>query len=276
MVNVVTSETFFLRGEPPAASYGSDDWFEPTTRARGPWDPDSAHAGPPTALLARAVERLVPHQSLVRLTVELTRPVPMAPIGVRTDALRIGRNVSSTRAEIIDGEGRIRAAAWALHIAPANGPMWDHPLVSGRPSPRLADSEAGEFPFPRLLGADGGFSSGVRMRYSRGGPDQPGPTTAWMCTIPLLPGEEMSPFQKVCPLADCTNAFSRHADPNDVQFMNADLTVSVHRSPVGDWIGASTRSAWQPSGIGVAEATLFDQQGPVGSANQTLLLRPAR
>ena len=31
--------------------------FEATDLTRGPWDPDSQHAGPPTALIAREIER---------------------------------------------------------------------------------------------------------------------------------------------------------------------------------------------------------------------------
>nr|MDJ0925246.1 thioesterase family protein [Acidimicrobiia bacterium] len=53
-------------------------WFEPTGHTRGPWDKDACHAGPPTALLVRALERLVPKQRLARISVELMRPIPMA------------------------------------------------------------------------------------------------------------------------------------------------------------------------------------------------------
>jgi len=97
----------------------------------------------------------------------------------------------------------------------------------------------------------------------------------WMETIAVLPGEEPSPFQRICPLADCGNAFSRHAEPDRVQFINADLTVALHRDPVGTWMGSRVWSHWQPSGIGLADALLFDDEGPVGRALQTLLLRPA-
>ena len=60
------------------------EWFRPTDYCRGPWDPNACHAGPPTGLLARASEQLVPDQQLVRLTVDLTRPIPHA--GFRIDA----------------------------------------------------------------------------------------------------------------------------------------------------------------------------------------------
>ena len=113
------------------------------------------------------------------------------------------------------------------------------------------------------------------MRYP---PDQdpgPGASTVWMNTAPLLPGETPSPFQAICPLADCGNAFSRHAEPWEVAFVNADLTIALHRDPEGEWFGSRTVSWWQPSGVGLADALLFDDSGPVGRALQTMVLRSA-
>ena len=55
------------------------------------------------------------------------------------------------------------------------------------------------------------------------------------------------------------------------------LTSQVlHRDPVGDWLGSRVVSQWQPSGVGLADALLFDDHGPVGRALQTMLIRPAR
>ena len=96
----------------------------------------------------------------------------------------------------------------------------------------------------------------------------------WMKTLALVASEEPSSFQRICPLADCGNAFSRHADPDQVQFINADLTIALHRDPAGEWLGSRAVSHWQPSGVGLADALLFDDDGIVGRALQTLLLRP--
>ena len=60
------------------------EWFTPTDHCRGPWDADACHAGPPTGLLVRAMERAVPDVRLARVTVDLTKPIPMA--GFRIDA----------------------------------------------------------------------------------------------------------------------------------------------------------------------------------------------
>ena len=64
------ADTFFTIAE-------DGDWFQPTEHTRGPRDPTACHAGPPTAMMARALERAVPDKRLARITVDLIRPVPL-------------------------------------------------------------------------------------------------------------------------------------------------------------------------------------------------------
>jgi hypothetical protein len=90
--------------------------------------------------------------------------------------------------------------------------------------------------------------------------------------VPLLQGEKPSPFQAICPLADCLNGISYNDPIEEVWFVNADLTLSLHRDPTGEWFCAQAVSLWEPSGIGLAHAALFDTEGSVGRATQNLLL----
>lgn len=252
------------------------EWFLPTEFARGPWDADACHGGPPTALLARAAEGALPELALARLTVELVRPVPMAGFSIGTEVVKAGRATGTTRSVILDADGAARAVGTGMHIARSPVPLFPATLDnSGTVTPRLADAEPGEFPITRIRHDQPGFSRSVTTRYALDETPSTGATTVWMQTIAVLPGEEPSPFQRICPLADCGNAFSRHAEPDKVQFINADLTVALHRDPVGSWMGSRVWSHWQPSGIGLADALLFDDDGPVGRALQTLLLRNA-
>ena len=68
--------------------------FVSTELTRGPWDPDTQHAGPPAALIGRALEQLPVTPSdtrpgapgserawfIGRITFEILRPVPIAPL----------------------------------------------------------------------------------------------------------------------------------------------------------------------------------------------------
>jgi len=115
--------------------------------------------------------------------------------------------------------------------------------------------------------------TGVQTRYGASDNAEPGKTTAWLKTVPLVEGETASPFQSICPLADCGNAFGRLAEPSQVTFMNTDLTVLLHRDPEGEWLGTDSECFWEPNGIGLSDSRLFDRHGAVGRAVQTLLLR---
>ena len=71
-----------------------DGRFEPTELTRGPWTAGTQHAGPPAALLGRAIEQKAPPDLRVaRVTFDIARPVPIAPLEVATAVVREGRSV---------------------------------------------------------------------------------------------------------------------------------------------------------------------------------------
>jgi len=249
--------------------------FLPTDHARGPWDADSCHAGPPTGVLARAVEQLLPEMRLARITVELTRPVPMAGFKVEAEITRQGRSVATATARIVDTDDRVIVTAHSSHLRP-DGPF-DLPTP---PVPHPDPDATHSAPFPLSTSRHGlpAFmgSTVVRAPDTTGSDrDADGRVTMWMRTVPLLADETPSPFQAICPLADCGNAIGRNAEPTDVAFMNTDLSVHLHRAPAGAWFASRVVSHWSADGIGMSDAELFDVHGPVGRAVQTLLVRPA-
>jgi hypothetical protein len=247
-------------------------WFSPTDLCRGPWDPSACHAGPPTGLLARASERMVPGQRLTRIAVELTRPVPHAGFRVEGEIVRAGRTVSVTTLRLVDGDERTVVTARGLHIVA--GVTGDPPSPAPG-TPRLEAAAPGVFGINRHESDRPMFSDSLEVRYPAGEDRAPGPTTLWMRTVPLLAVEPPTPFQAICPLADCGNAISRNAEPEDWSFVNADLTIALHRAPVGEWFGSQAISHWHGDGVGLADALLFDDEGPVGRALQMLVLRPS-
>ena len=67
----------------PEAFYERDgDRYRATELTRGPWDPGSQHAGPPSALIGREIERLedAADFQVGRVTFEILRPVPIGPV----------------------------------------------------------------------------------------------------------------------------------------------------------------------------------------------------
>jgi len=255
------TEAFFSR---------NGDRYVGNTPARGPWDPGACHAGPVAGVLAGELEALVPDLQLVRLTVEVPRPVPMAGFHVEASIVRQSRSLAATTAALLDDDGRTCAVASGLHVVP--GDLGDVPTTAVT-APRLADAVDGPFFLAGRLDGPLGFGSAVAMRYPPGETIEPGPTTAWMWAPPIVDGVPSSPFQRICPLADCGNALGRNADPPGFTFANADLTVYLVRPPDGEWFASRSVGHWERSGIGLSDADLFDEAGYVGRALQTIVLR---
>ncbi len=255
---------------------GDDEWLIPTDHCRGPWEAESCHAGPPAAMVARAMEHAMDKaglsQRLVRITINLVRPVPMAGFRVHAQITRAGRSVTTLQASLVDSRGKERITATGLGM---RGPLEQQlPRGPREPIAVLKDAKPGNFPISWAGHDLPSFVGSVATIYPPGETPNPGPTTAWMRAIPFLENEVATPFQRICPLADSGNAFSRNAEPSEMVFVNPDLTLMLHREPQGDWLGSQSVSRWESDGIGLADALLFDEIGPVGRALQTLLLTP--
>ena len=83
------------------AFYALDgDTVRPSELTRGPWDPNAQHAGPPSALLGRALELCEPREGMRvgRVTVEILAPMPIAPLTVSARVIRPGRSVEMLEA----------------------------------------------------------------------------------------------------------------------------------------------------------------------------------
>ena len=111
--------------------------FRPTEHTIGPWSLDDQHAGPPSALLVRAVEGTVPTGGrLSRVTVDLLRGVPVAEVlEVRAHVRRPGRSVQLVDAGLLAG-GQVvaRAAAW-WHASTDTAAVAIPPPVAATPRP---------------------------------------------------------------------------------------------------------------------------------------------
>lgn len=249
-----------------------DGVFVGNDPARGPWDPGHCHAGPVTGLIARAAEALAGHgRMLTRLTVDFLRPLPMAGLRIEAETVRASKSLTTARVTVFDRDDRLCATATSMHLLEMDFPSM--PTAPAAP-PAFETAQGGKFPIGAGRHDRPMFGNFVEVALPPGQTGDPGPTTIWMRTPPLLAGEAPSPVQQLCPLADCGNAISRNADLSQVGFVNTDLTLQVHRRPVSDWLASDSVSHWQTSGIGMSHSVISDRNGPVAVALQTLVLRP--
>src|SRR5690606_22569657 len=93
--------------------------FLPTEHCASPWGPVTIHGGASIGLLAWALEQqLPPNMLLARLTVDLFRPVPRAPLGVAARLVRESRRLRLLEASLLHEGAEIgRASALALATA---------------------------------------------------------------------------------------------------------------------------------------------------------------
>jgi Thioesterase-like superfamily len=255
----------------PEAFYLPDgeDRFLATELTRGPWDPAAQHAGPPAALLGRAVERLGDRADLhtARVTFEIMRPVPIGALQVAARRLRDGRNVELVEASLLAGGVEVMRAV-ALRIRGA-----ELPVPPGLREPRrLPGPDQGrEEPF-FPTGQEVGYHTAMEWRFVAGSFLEAGPATIWLrMRHPLLPDEPPSPLVRVLAAADSGNGVSAALDYQQWLFINADLTVYLARPVAGEWVAleAATTVA---DGVGLATSVIHDQQGPVGRGLQALLV----
>jgi hypothetical protein len=240
-----------------------------TELTRGPWDPGMQHAGPPAALLGRAVEG---HgrdgMRVARITFEIPRPVPIGPLRVTARLLRAGRSVELVQATLEAGGSEVMQAT-ALRIRVAELPLAAAP---DPPAPLPPPGRGRPLPF-FPTGQAVGYHTAMEYRFVAGSFLEPGPATVWMrMRQPLLPGEAPSPLVRVLVAADSGNGVSAVLDWRRWRFVNADLTVSLHRPPAGEWVGLDARTTVGAAGIGLADTTLHDQRGPIGRGLQSLLV----
>jgi hypothetical protein len=245
--------------------------FVPSELTRGPWDPGAQHAGPPSALLGRAVD--IDGWLVGRITIEVLRPVPLAPLAVTSEVVRPGRNVELVAAVLSaagsDPRPIARALAWRLKIDDAVQPLADEPPPAGP----AAGVERPFFPTGQAVG----YHTAMEYSFVEGAFTERGPARVWLrMRQPLVAGEPVSPLARVLVAADSGNGVSAALDYREHLFINTELTVHLVREPAGEWVHLDAVTRVGPHGVGLSETVLHDESGRLGRAAQTLLVRRRR
>jgi hypothetical protein len=248
-----------------------DGRYVATELTRGPWDPRSQHAGPPSALLGREIERVdeAGKFQVGRIVFEILRPVPIGAVSVETRVIRPGKKVQLVEASLSNEGGELmRATAWLLRTSELELP--EGAVADDAPPPGPEEGWTPEF-FP--TGQDVGYHTAMEWKAVAGAFLEAGPATVWMrMRQALVDGEEPTPLQRALVAADVGNGISAVLDWRDYVFINVDLTVHFERMPEGEWVCVDAVTRPQPSGIGTAESALSDQRGRIGRAAQSLLI----
>ena len=256
--------------EPAAIFRRVGEHLVPSLLAQGPWNPDHLHGGPICGVLARAIESCaspVPMR-VVRMTVEMSRAVPMAPLSVHAEVTRAGRRIQQIDARIAaEGKGLVRATALRVRVGHPDDAIaipFDEPVPEHAPGPPR-DAEMIRLFSPGFIRALDFVRSRPASRTEAG--------VNWArLRVPLVDDEAVTPLVRLATLCDFASGTGNPIDFTRFTSINPDLSLHVLREPRGEWVGLRARSAIEADGIGQSSATLFDRDGAVARALVSLLV----
>lgn len=238
--------------------------------AAGPWNPTMQHGGAPSSLSVWAAEQ-IPSASpmrVARLTIDLLRPVPVAPLTIRTDVVREGRKIQLVAVHL-EREGVEVARATVLKVRRAED---DHAPVARADALEWPGPEQGRprrTPDPNRIS----FGATADLRVVKGEFGEPGPAAVWFrFERRFIEGQANSPAMCTVATSDFTNGVSAELDFRAWTYINADLTVSLARDPEGDWILLDGKTWIGHDGGGIGHARLADRNGYFGHAIQNLVV----
>jgi len=265
--------------EDPIKRYGAlferdGDRYTPTPLTRGPWDPKAMHGGAPCALFAHVCESHDPGPAgfVARVTVELLRPVPLTPLTMRVRTIRPGRKVQWLEAALVDNDDHEMTRATVLRLRSDDVDTSGSVCLNAQTPP---PPDSGHPPETVFGPGDVGYWSAHEVRIVSGNWSEPGPGTAWFrLRCPVVAGEVLSPCARAAACADFGSGVGNPLRYTQATAINADVTVALHRHPIGEWVCLESGSWVHPHGVGLAETRLHDERGPIGRARQTLLVEP--
>lgn len=250
------------------------DQLVPAEIARSMWSPDQMHGVAVSGALARALELRLAELGRddlqpARYTVDLFQPAKMSPCTVETTVVREGRRICLIDASLLqDGEPVARASCiFLLPTESPSGDVWtpdDHPA----PPPEGIAPPSEEARIPH-------FTSDAPWSQSFSDHQNAGRKQTWQVGLPVVAGEEGTPFQSVASVADSTSMVVNWGTEG-VKFINADITLALARRPVGREVGLSATDRVERDGIAVGTVEVFDRAGPLGTAMVTALANASR
>ena len=210
---------------------------------------------------------------LARLTVELVRPVPVAPLVTRF-SMQPGRSTTRLTIDLLAGDTLV-ARGHALMLRGQALALPDGlPLASPERLLPAPQDCCQPLRIPGLPEGISFYATAVDALAAQGDVSRPGPGAAWFrLAVPIVQGAPNTPAMRAAAAADFGNGLSWVLPPDRFLFSDADLNLHLHRPPAGEWVGLSSETRVDASGAGITLSRLYDEQGPIGTAVQTLVLR---
>ena len=250
------------------------DTFVPSLLTTGPWQADAMHGGPPAALAGRLAEAQIGDDEFIaRLNIELERPVPLVPLTAVVSRRNVSRRVTHIDVALRAGDTVVVSVrALVLQRSELPPPQWQQD-----PGPPHCLADATRVDLPAWASDSSPLTyhqHAVEHRMPAGSAFMaPGPAVSWVrLRYPVLGVEPTSGLCRVLAAADFGSGISSIYGAEDgVGLINADLSVALHRLPIGDFVCVDATTTLDPSGSALCVATLSDEHGSLGVSTQSLL-----
>lgn len=244
--DAATTEGFFT---------ADGDTLVPADFATSPWG-EVLHGRLIGGLTARATERARtgdPGLACGRLTIDMFRSAPVAPVRVASRTIRSGRRIVVLEVTIEQSAGPIgqgRAVLLRRSEQPETPtlrtPRWDvpPPPALGPPlPPRPGRAWTPPWHMWRVTTPPGGM---------------------WIQeTHPLVTGEDPTPLTRLALAADLASP-AANSSADGLHFINADYTVHLGREPHGPYTGIQPTGHISTTGVAAGQCVVHDMEGPVG------------
>jgi len=241
-----------LHSRPTALFQPIGRLFRPSAATLGPWDARVLHGGPVAGLLAHGIlsVRADPEISLVRLTVDMPRAVPAEELELTATVLREGRRVVVAEASV-SAQGKTFAWARGLLLRSSSEPAYEvrqeQPSISA-----LSGASPIEMPAEPIHHANS-----IELRRADHG-------AVWVgVDIALVEGMPLDPVERAAIASDWANPAANFG-PDGIGYINPDITLYLHRPPMGTWLGVGPSARGSTTGLAVSDCPIADAVGVVG------------
>jgi hypothetical protein len=239
----------------------------PLPPALSSWGERQLHGVAVSGLLARALEEAltrIGRTELVpaRYNVDLFRPALMTETTASATLVREGPRLVLLDAVVEQGGTRV-ARASAIFLRPTSTPGGEVWSADDRPVPPEVTAPAGE-PASFLLASDKPWSN-VLTDHNNSGRHQ-----LWYAPVPVVLGEEITPFQAVASAADNASMVANWGT-SGVEYINTDISLALSRRPTTASVGLRAIDHIAADGLAVGAVEVFDRAGPLGVATVTAL-----
>jgi hypothetical protein len=235
--------------------------YVPGPACRGPWNPNSLHGRVIIGLIGFELERRHGGEEWmpVRLTVDMYRLPDFSPITAMTRVVRGGRRIKVVDCELMSGGKSVGRGTCQFLLRSENAPgiTWSPPDWNVPKPDTLPEPPPGQFGerMWKMRNIDDPFDGKARRRR------------AWMSEIrDLVEGVALTPFTRVAVSADFTSPLANRSETG-LGYINTDVTVYLHRLPVGEWLGFEAINHHASDGVAIGESVLYDVEGAIGSVS---------